>query len=85
MRAPFNYIKEGRTRTLHISDLVSLEVEAIRGADPEEEVKLTNLRNVIHGLEHTLSRSNHQIHDAGLNWDNSGKHGLYSAFRWAGP
>lgn len=84
-RAPFEYHRERRSRRLSITDLLFLEVEAIRGADPETEVTLTNLRNVIHGPEHTLSRSNHRINDGELNWDNTGKHGLYSSFSWSGP
>ncbi|MFQ6026719.1 MAG: DUF1326 domain-containing protein, partial [Dehalococcoidia bacterium] len=84
-KAPFEYHREHRLRRLSVANLISLEVEAIRGADPEAEVKLINLRNVIHGPEHTLSRSNHRIDDGALTWDNSGKNGLYSSFRWSGP
>ena len=82
--APFQFSKESQARTLRVSDIASLEVAAIRGVNPEEEVKLTNLRNVIHGSEHVLARSNHHVLDEGLRWDNSGKHGLYSTFRWSG-
>ncbi len=83
--APFDFVKERRARTLRVPDRASLEVEAIRGVNSEEEVKLTNLVNVIHGPEHVLARSTHRVHDEGLQWDNSGKHGLYSTFRWSGP
>ena len=84
-RASLQYVREGRTRSLRMGDAASLNVEAIRGADPDEEVRLANLRNVIHGQEHILARSTHRVSDEGLQWDNSGKHGLYSAFRWSGP
>ena len=84
--APFQFSRESRSRTLTVPDIASLDVEAIRGTNPDEEVKLTNLPNVIHGSEHVLARSNHNVLDLdeGLKWDNSGKHGLYSTFRWSG-
>lgn len=84
-RASLDFVKEGRNRRMIASGLASLELEAIRGVDPDEEVKLTNLRNVIHGNEHILARSTHNVHDQGVQWDNAGKNGLYSTFRWSGP
>ena len=84
-RAPIEFSAEHRTRKLTVSNIAHLEVEAVRGADREEEVKLINLRNVIHGPEHVLAHSDNRVADEGLQWDNSGKHGLYSTFRWSGP
>lgn len=81
--AAFNFAKEGRKRNLEVAGVATLEVEAIRGADPEEEVKIVNLYNVIHGPEHVISRSHLMVDAGGLKWDNSGKHGLYSRFRWS--
>lgn len=83
-RVPFHFVKGNRTRSLSVPDTVSLEVEAIRGANREEEVKLVNLYNVIHGPEHILARSSHRVTDEGLQWANRGKHGIYSRFRWSG-
>jgi len=37
------------------------------------------------GLEHVLARSNCRIQDQELRFEGSGKHGLYSEFRWSGP
>ena len=84
-RASLDFVKEGRTRRMMASGAASLAVEAIRGVNPDDEVKLTNLRNVIHGYEHVLARSTHNVQDEGIQWDNVGKNGLYSAFRWSGP
>jgi hypothetical protein len=84
-RAPFQFTKERRSRCLRVANVASLEVEATRGTDADQEIKITNLRNVIHGPEHILARSNHQVEAEGLKWDNRGKHGLYSHFRWSGP
>jgi hypothetical protein len=68
-----------------VNHVASLEVEAIRGADPEQEVTIRNLYNLIHGPEHVIARSNLSVDAQGLKWDNSGKHGLYSHFKWSGP
>lgn len=82
-QVPIQFTKERRMRSIKILDRVALEVEAIRGTDREAEVKLINLYNVIHGSEHVLARSSHRVNDEGLLWDNSGKHGIYSRFRWS--
>ena len=88
-RAAFHFTKEGRTFRVSTSTATdgatNLEIQAIRGVNSDDEVKLTNLRNVIHGREHVLARSDHRVDDEGLRWDYSGKNGLYSRFSWSGP
>ncbi len=82
------FTKESRKRRLQIlgdGDRVSLEVEAIRGADRKGVAKLVNLFNVMHGREHVLARSTYRIHDQELQFEGSGKHAIYSEFRWSGP
>ncbi len=83
-RVPLEITIDARSRTVRASDRVLLEVKAIRGADEEGTATITNLRNVIHGSVHTLARSNQTIRDEMLSWDEQGKHGLYSRFRWEG-
>lgn len=83
-RVPLEIEIDSNSRTVRASDLVLLEVEAIRGADREGVATITNLRNVIHGDVHTLARSNQVIRDETLSWEEQGKHGLYSRFRWEG-
>jgi hypothetical protein len=83
--AKINFEKELRTRKISVPGFASLEIEAIRGVDPDEDVKLINLRNVIHGPEHVLALSTHSVDDQGVKWENAGKNGLYSTFRWSGP
>ncbi len=84
-RAAFDFTKEGRTFRVNTSAGTSLEIQAIHGVNPEDEVKITNLRNVIHGEVHVMARSDHRVDDEGLRWDYSGKNGLYSRFSWSGP
>ena len=83
-KVPLEIAIDARSRTVRASDLALLEVEALRGADAEGTVTITNLRNVIHGNVHTLGRSNQSIRDEAISWEEQGKHGLYSRFRWEG-
>ena len=73
-----------RTKTVNAPDHLFMEVEAIRGADQEGVVTITNLRNVIHGPQHVMARSNIKVDDEGMSWDYQAKHGLYSKFKWSG-
>jgi len=88
-RAAIDFTKEGRTFRVSTSTAsngaANLEIQAIRGVNSDDEVKITNLRNVIHGEEHILARSDHRVDDEGLRWDYAGKNGLYSRFSWSGP
>ncbi len=83
-KAPLEITIDATARTLRASGQVLLEVQAIRGADREGLATISNLRNVIHGPIHTLARSNQSIRDETLSWEEQGKHGLYSRFRWEG-
>ena len=83
-RVPLDVTIDSRSRKVSASGLVMLEVEAIRGADRQGTATITNLRNVIHGNVHTLGRSNQDIKDEAITWEEQGKHGLYSRFRWEG-
>ncbi len=83
-KAPLEISIDSTSRTLRASELVLLEVQAIRGADGEGTATITNLRNVIHGNVHTLARSNQTVRDEAVSWEEEGKHGLFSRFRWEG-
>ena len=83
-RVPLEISIDSRSRVVRTSDVVLLEVEAIMGADRQGTATITNLRNVIHGSIHTLGRSNQNIRDDAITWEEQGKHGLYSRFRWEG-
>ena len=84
-RAAIDFSKEPLARHIEVPGIAKLDIEAIRSVIPDEEVKLINLRNVIHGNEHVLANSTHTMDDQGIKWENVGKNGLYSTFRWDGP
>ena len=81
---PLEMSIDSRSRSVRASDVVLLEVEAIMGADRQGTATITNLRNVIHGNIHTLGRSSQHVRDEVISWEEQGKHGLYSRFRWEG-
>ncbi|HAA95513.1 MAG TPA: hypothetical protein DCE26_07465 [Dehalococcoidia bacterium] len=83
-RTPLDLVIDERTKTVNAPDRLFMEFQALRGADQEGVVTLNNLRNVIHGPEHVLGRSNINVNDEGMDWDYQAKHGLYSWFKWAG-
>ncbi len=83
-RAPLEMTIDARSRSVRASDVVLLEVDALQGADREGTATISNLRNVIHGNIHTLGRSNQDVRDETISWEEQGKHGLYSRFRWEG-
>lgn len=62
-RANIDFVKGGRTRGIKAEGIAKLDIEAIRSVDPDGEVKLINLRNVIHGPEHVLAYSTHSVDD----------------------
>lgn len=84
-RANIEFVKEQRAWKIKVPGIASLEMEAIRSVNPDEDVKLINLRNVIHGNEHVLAHSTHTVDDQGIKWEHAGKNGIYSTFRWEGP
>ena len=62
-RTVIEFTKEPRARHIKLPGIAALDMEAILGVDPNEDVRLINLRNVIHGNEHVLSHSTHIIGD----------------------
>ena len=56
-RAAFTFNKSDRSLNLEVADIASLQMDAIRGADRDEPVTISNLYNVIHGSEHVIARS----------------------------
>ena len=82
---PLDITIDARSKSIKASDQLFMEVNAIRGADREGLATLSNLRNVIHGPEHVLARSNFKVDAEGLSWEEESKHGLYSKFKWSGP
>ena len=84
--APITFGMDGKRRWLHIPEYLSLEIEAIKGGDPNKDSLVTNPAfTVAPGYDPVISRSTkHSYKDLGFEWDSSGKNGFYSKFNY-GP
>ena len=68
-----------------IHNILESNIEAIKGANPDEEVKLLNLYNVLLPPIHILTRAKlSKYNDHGIHWENVKKYALYRTFEWGG-
>jgi hypothetical protein len=84
--APITFGMQGKRRWLRIPEYTELEIEALKGNDPNKESLVTNPSfTVAPGYDPVLARSTkHTYKDFGFEWDSSGKNGFYSRFKY-GP
>lgn len=84
--APITFGMEGRRRWLHIPEYLNLEIEAIKGSDPNKESTVTNPTfSITPGIDAIIAPSTkYSYKDQGFEWDSSGKNGFYSKFNY-GP
>ena len=84
--APIHFEANGKLRRLHIPAALEMEIEAVKGGDPDRESKVTNpaLYGAV-GFDPVISHSiKYTFSDHGLEWDNSGRNAFYSRFAY-GP
>ena len=75
---------DGKRRWMRIPSVLDLEVEGVKGGDPNKEARVINpaLYAAV-GFDPVISRSTkYTYHDHGLEWDNAGKNGFYSRFAY---
>ena len=85
---PIVYESAGRRRKVSIPNALEMEVEAVTGADPNQEVQLVNPpRAGDPGIYPTIVARAvaHSFGDYGLSWDNTGKNSYYRQFELSGP
>jgi len=82
---PIEFGIDGKRRWLHIKDLLQLEIEGVVGADPNNEALVVNpALSVVPGSNLVVAQtSKYAYSDHGMQWDNSGKNGFYSRFRYS--
>lgn len=79
---PMQFEDQGRKKRLTIPNLFDTTVDAIRGANRDDDAILANLHNVIHGPVHTMARGSSRHTDRELGFEINGTHALYSYFSW---
>jgi hypothetical protein len=85
---PISYESVGRRRKVTIPNALTVEVEAVPGARPDEEVKLVNdARSGERGFTpRTVAKTLvHRFSDYDLTWDNTGKSAYYAPVEMSGP
>ena len=82
--APITFGMEGKRRWIHIPEYLNLEIEAIKGRDPNLDSLITNPAfTVAQGYDPIIARSTkHWSKNLGFEWDSSGKNGFYSKFNY---
>jgi hypothetical protein len=82
----FDYRAEGKRRTLQIHNVAEAEIEAVSGQGGAEVMISNQPLCVTPGQPGVVAKSERlSYRDHGMNWEISGKHGLFSAFVYQGP
>ncbi|HEY9399369.1 MAG TPA: DUF1326 domain-containing protein [Nitrososphaeraceae archaeon] len=79
-----DFAVEGKRRKLKIPALLEIEIEGLSGSNATEESVVINPGFIIApGYDPNIARSTkYTYNDHGFEWDNSGRNGFYSRFRY---
>ena len=82
---PIEFGIDGKRRWLNIKNSVELEIEGVKGIDPNKESCIVNPAfSVVPGSDLVVARSSkYNYNDHGLQWNNSGKNGFYCRFSYS--
>jgi hypothetical protein len=81
---PIEFTAEGKRRKLKVPALLELETEGVSGSNTQQESVIINPGfTIAPGYDPIIARSTkHTFNDHGLEWDNSGRNGFYSRFKY---
>jgi hypothetical protein len=83
--AAIDYEAEGRRRSLTITGVAGMEIEAVPGQDGGEATVSNMPFCVVPGIPSVVAKSKQVTYrDHDLSWEISGKNGFYSAFAYQG-
>jgi hypothetical protein len=82
--APITFGMEGKRRWLRIPEYLTLEIEAMKGNDPNKDSLIVNPSfGMVQGHDPIIAHSTkYSYNDHGLQWDTTGKNGFYSRFKY---
>ena len=82
---PIEFGIDGKRRWLNIKNSVELEIEGVKGIDPNKESYIVNPAfSAVPGSDLVIARSSkYNYNDHGLQWNNSGKNGFYCRFSYS--
>lgn len=79
---PIEIADEGATKRISIVDRIMAIVTQIRGRDRSKPVLFENCFNQIHASTQVIALGDSEYRDAGIEFNNSQTHGLFSNFDW---
>lgn len=83
--APIQYRAEGRRRSLSITGLADMDIEALPGQNGAEVTVANMPFCVVPGIPAVVAKSKHvSYRDYGLRWEITDRNGFYSAFAYQG-
>ncbi len=82
---PITYTARGRTRSVSIPQIMEFAVEGITARGRTRAMRVTNSSHPVSSSLALARGTGSTYTDHGMNWDNTGKNGHYSAFSWQGP
>jgi hypothetical protein len=82
--APITFGMEGKRRWLRIPEYLTLEIEAMKGNDPNKDSLIVNPSfGMVPTHDPIIAHSTkYSYSDHGLQWDTTGKNGFYSRFKY---
>jgi len=80
---PIRWARTGLQRSVDVGDVLSIEVEGIRGADGTTEVWLQNVKHMACQLMASAIGRRSWLRDAGYEWSHAGTNAHYGPFAWA--
>ena len=82
---PIAYSSEGHRRSVRIPDIMDFNVEGIVVGRRTEAMRLENTGHPVSSSLALATGIQSTYADHGMVWDNSGKNGHYSTFKWSWP
>jgi hypothetical protein len=82
---PISYTVEGKRRAVEIPDIMTMAVRPLQSAMGEDaEMVAVNAHPFApEGVVMAIGDPGYSLNDYGMQWDNSGRNGLYAPIRWS--
>lgn len=82
---PISYSESDSEKTMAIAGILETRVKAMRGAEKDQAVLVSNMFNQIHGDPQTFALGTTNFNDQGFSLVTSDTHAIWSEFSWQGP
>ncbi|HLZ63325.1 MAG TPA: DUF1326 domain-containing protein [Ktedonosporobacter sp.] len=81
---PITFKVEGKRRSIEVPNIMHVAVQPLSGiGDSTNEIWALNAHSLAPQVAMAVGDQNSSWTDYGMNWDNSGKNGLYASINWS--